>query len=120
MHDIWNPWHGCIKKSAGCQNCYMYFLDKQRGKDGTQVYKVKNNFDYPLQKDINGNYKIKSGEQIRVCMTSDFFLPEADKWRQEAWNIMHERSDVVFFLLTKYFLMSLVKISKWPMSGFLF
>lgn len=101
MHDIWNPWHGCIKKSAGCQNCYMYFLDKQRGKDGARVYKVKNNFDYPLQKDLNGNYKIKSGEQIRVCMTSDFFLPEADKWRQEAWNIMHERSDVVFFLLTK-------------------
>ena len=101
MHDIWNPWHGCIKKSTGCQNCYMYYLDKQRGKDGSAVYKVKNNFDYPLQKDQNGNYKIKSGEQIRVCMTSDFFLPEADKWRPDAWRIMHERSDVVFFLLTK-------------------
>lgn len=101
MHDIWNPWHGCIKKSAGCQNCYMYYLDKQRGKDGSAVYKVKNNFDYPLQKDQNGNYKIKSGEQIRVCMTSDFFLPEADKWRPEAWKIMQERPDVVFFLLTK-------------------
>lgn len=73
MHDIWNPWHGCSKKSAGCQNCYMYFLDKQRDKDGAHIYKVKNNFDYPLQKDQNGNYKIKSGEHIRVCMTSDFF-----------------------------------------------
>ncbi len=101
MHDIWNPWHGCSKKSAGCQNCYMYFLDKQRGKDGAHIYKVKNNFDYPLQKDQNGNYKIKSGEHIRVCMTSDFFLPEADKWRAEAWKIMSERPDVVFFLLTK-------------------
>lgn len=101
MHDIWNPWHGCTKKSTGCQNCYMYYLDKQRGKDGSAVYKVKNNFDYPLQKDPNGNYKIKSGEQIRVCMTSDFFLPEADKWRPEAWKIMQERPDVVFFLLTK-------------------
>lgn len=29
MHDIWNPWHGCIKKSEGCRNCYMYFLDRQ-------------------------------------------------------------------------------------------
>ncbi len=101
MHDIWNPWHGCIKKSTGCQNCYMYYLDKQRGKDGSAVYKVKNNFDYPLQKDQHGNYKIKSGEQIRVCMTSDFFLPEADKWRADAWKIMRERPDVVFFLLTK-------------------
>lgn len=101
MHDIWNPWHGCVKKSTGCKNCYMYFLDRQRGKNGAHIYKVQNNFDYPLQKDINGNYKIKSGEQIRVCMTSDFFLQEADKWRPDAWNIMRERSDVVFFLLTK-------------------
>ena len=101
MHDIWNPWHGCVKKSAGCKNIYMYFLDRQRGKDGGHIYKVQNNFDYPLQKDINGNYKVKSGEQIRVCMTSDFFLEEADKWRDDAWKIMRIRSDVVFFLLTK-------------------
>lgn len=41
MHDIWNPWHGCIKKSEGCQNCYMYFLDRQRGGRGEHIYKVK-------------------------------------------------------------------------------
>ena len=23
MHDIWNPWHGCVKCSEGCQNCYF-------------------------------------------------------------------------------------------------
>lgn len=101
MHDIWNPWHGCVKKSEGCQNCYMYFLDRQRNQDGRRIYKVKNNFDYPLQKDKTGRYKIKSGEQIRVCMTSDFFLEEADEWRPEAWKIMKKRPDVVFFLLTK-------------------
>ncbi len=101
MHDIWNPWHGCVKKSEGCQHCYMYFLDKQRGKDGSHIYKVKNNFEYPLSKDKNGFYKIKSGEQIRVCMTSDFFLEEADKWRQDAWKIIKRRSDVVFQLITK-------------------
>ena len=28
MHDIWNPWHGCVKYSEGCMNCYMYVLDK--------------------------------------------------------------------------------------------
>ena len=52
-------------------------------------------------KDKNGRYKIKSGEHIRVCMTSDFFLEEADKWREDAWKIMHKRSDVVFILITK-------------------
>lgn len=101
MHDIWNPWHGCIKKSEGCQHCYMYFLDKQRGGDGRRIYKVKNNFDYPLSKDKNGRYKIKSGEIIRVCMTSDFFLEEADEWRKDAWKIIKKRSDVAFMLITK-------------------
>ena len=101
MRDIWNPWHGCTKKSEGCRNCYMYFLDAQRGKSGAEVFRVKNNFDYPLHKDKNGFYKIKSGEFIRVCMTSDFFLEEADEWRSAAWDIIKIRSDVVFILVTK-------------------
>ena len=100
MHDIWNPWHGCVKCSEGCQNCYMYFLDRVREKIGSDIYKTKSGFDYPLQKDRYGNYKVQSGELIRVCMTSDFFLEEADKWREEAWDIIKQRSDVKFYLLT--------------------
>ncbi len=101
MHDIWNPWHGCKKCSEGCENCYMYFLDAQRGKNGGEIYRTKAGFRYPLSKDKNGRYKIQSGEQLRVCMTSDFFLEEADEWRDEAWSIIRQRPDVVFFLLTK-------------------
>ncbi len=100
MHDIWNPWHGCRKVSEGCQNCYMFFLDAQRDQDGSNIYKT-NNFDYPLQKDRHGAYKVKSGERLRVCLTSDFFLEEADPWRDDAWRIIAQRPDVVFFLLTK-------------------
>lgn len=100
MHDIWNPWHGCKKISEGCRNCYMYFLDRQRDKNGGDIYRTQS-FNYPLQKTRSGSYKVKSGERIRVCMTSDFFLPEADKWRPEAWDIIRERPDVIFFLLTK-------------------
>lgn len=101
MHSIWNPWHGCIKKSEGCQNCYMYFLDSKRDKDGSKIFKVKNNFYYPLLKNKDGSFKIKSGEMINVCLTSDFFLEKADEWREEVWNIMKKRCDVAFFLLTK-------------------
>ena len=101
MHDIWNPWHGCKKCSEGCEHCYMYFLDKMRDQDGSRIYKTKTGFNYPLQKDKNGSYKIKSGEMIRVCMTSDFFLAEADEWRPEAWDMMRRRPDVIFYLLTK-------------------
>ena len=101
MHDIWNPWHGCVKCSEGCQHCYMYFLDKMRDKNGRDIYKTKAGFTYPLQKFRDGSCKVKSGELIRVCMTSDFFLEEADDWRAEAWEIIRKRPDVKFFLLTK-------------------
>lgn len=101
MHDIWNPWHGCKKCSEGCDNCYMYYLDKARGQRGEDIYKTKNGFNYPLQRNKDGGYKVKSGEMLRVCMTSDFFLKEADPWRDKAWDIISRRSDVKFFLLTK-------------------
>ena len=101
MHSNWNPWHGCIKCSEGCQNCYVYFLDQMRGKSGADIYRTKTGFRYPLSKDRAGKYKIQSGEMISVCMTSDFFLEEADPWRSEAWDIMKKRSDVIFLLLTK-------------------
>lgn len=101
MHDIWNPWHGCIKCSEGCQHCYMYFLDRVRERNGAEIYRTKTGFHYPIQKNRDDSYKVRSGELIRVCMTSDFFLEEADGWREEAWEIMHQRPDVKFFLLTK-------------------
>ena len=101
MHDIWNPWHGCKKCSEGCENCYMYYLDAQRNRDGSTVYRTKAGFRYPLSKTHDGKYRVRSGEMLRVCMTSDFFLEEADAWRSEAWEIIHQRPDVKFFLLTK-------------------
>ena len=101
MHDIWNPWHGCVKCSEGCENCYMYYLDKMRDRDGSVIYRTKTGFYYPLHRDRSGAYTVRSGEMIRVSMTSDFFLAEADLWRPDAWDIIRERPDVKFYLLTK-------------------
>ncbi len=98
---IWNPWHGCHKCSEGCQNCYAYFLDKRYGRDTNEVVKNKSNFNLPVKKDRDGNYKLRSGDFVRVCMTSDFFLEEADAWRDEAWDLIRRRPDVTFSLLTK-------------------
>lgn len=106
MHDIWNPWHGCHKCSPGCVNCYMYALDAMRGvQESSDVVRLTKSLRYPVQKwrtgEHKGQYKIQSGERIRVNMTSDTFLPEADAWRPEMWDIIRERSDVIFWLLTK-------------------
>lgn len=100
MHDIWNPWHGCTRVSEGCQNCYMYYLDEKRDMDGSVIFRT-GSFQYPLEKKRDGSYKIQSGEMVRVSMTSDFFLEEADQWRPAAWDMMKRRSDVIFYLLTK-------------------
>ncbi len=97
----WNPWHGCHKCSEGCQNCYAYFLDKRYGRDTNIVGRNATTFDDPIKRDRNGRYKLESGSFVRVCMTSDFFLEEADEWRDEAWRMIRLRPDVTFSLLTK-------------------
>ena len=56
MYDIWNPRHGCVKCSEGCENCYMYFPDRTRDKDGTEIY-LTSNTEYPLSKDRNGKIR---------------------------------------------------------------
>lgn len=98
---LWNPWHGCHKCSPGCLNCYVYYLDEKRGINSNIVTKSKTNFNLPIKKDRKGNYKIPSMSELPVCFTSDFFLPEADTWREEVWKIIKERLDITFLICTK-------------------
>ena len=67
----------------------------------SSIIRPTGNMYYPLSKSRNGGFKITSGEMLRICMTSDFFIEEADEWREEAWNVIYERPDVKFFILTK-------------------
>ena len=97
---MWSPWHGCRKISEGCDNCYMYYLDKIRDRDGSVIYKTQS-FYLPIQKNRQGAYLVPPGSTLSTCMSSDFFLEEADEWRREAWQMMRERSDVRFFIITK-------------------
>ena len=96
----WNPWHGCKKYSEGCENCYVYRLDKKHGKDSTKVYKTTQ-FKAPIAKKRNGNYKITPGEIVYTCFTSDFFVDDADDWRQDAWDMIRQRPDLNFLIITK-------------------
>ncbi len=97
---IWNPWHGCHKVSEGCEHCYMYFLDGKRGIDTSLVTRTAN-YDLPLRRDRHGNYKLKPGMQLYVGLSTDFFVEEADQWRDEVWRIIRHRSDIAFRILTK-------------------
>lgn len=97
---IWNPWHGCRKISEGCENCYMYFLDNKRGID-TSLISRTSGFDLPLRRDRYGNPKLKSGLQLYVGLSTDFFIEEADKWRDDVWRMIRQRPDIAFRILTK-------------------
>lgn len=98
---IWNPWHGCHKCSPGCLNCFVFYLDKKRDIDSNIVKKSKTNFNLPLKKDRQGNFKIEQNSEVATCFTSDFFIEEADTWRKDAWEIIKERQDVYFVIPTK-------------------
>ena len=100
MDISWNLWHGCHKKSEGCKNCYVYRRDKSIGKDSNIVYKTRS-FNLPISKNKKGEYKYKTGTTFATCFSSDFFIEEADGWRKEALDIIKERSDCDFFLITK-------------------
>ena len=97
---MYNPWHGCHKKSEGCQNCYMFSFDKQRGID-SNVFHLNNGFDLLVRKKRDGSYKLESGSHVMVCLTSDFFLEEADLYRDKVWQMILQRQDVKFEVITK-------------------
>ncbi len=50
-----------------------------------------------------------NGEVVYTCMTSDFFLEEADDWRAEAWEMIRKRPDLHFAIITK-------RIARFPVS----
>lgn len=97
----WNPWHGCHKCSPGCANCFVYQMDKRYGRNSSVVQKVKTNFNLPIQRDEDGDYKYPSGTHFKLCFTSDFFIEEADAWREECWDMIRRRKDCTFILTTK-------------------
>lgn len=90
----WNPFQGCIKVSPGCKNCYMYRDKKRYGQDPMKVVRSKPaTFNAPL--------KWKEPRMIFTCSWSDFFIAEADEWRDDAWDIIRRTPQHTYQILTK-------------------
>lgn len=96
----WKPWHGCHKCSPGCLNCYVYRGDARYGRDASSVYRTKE-FDLPARGRRDGSPALAPGETVFTCLTSDFFVPDADEWRVRAWRMIRARPDLMFFIITK-------------------
>lgn len=90
----WNPWEGCHKVSAGCRLCYMFAKKMVKGEDPTVVMRSDANFQAPLSWD--------RPKKVFVCSLSDWFLPDADPWRPEAWEIIRQTPQHIYMIVTKY------------------
>lgn len=89
----YNPWYGCIKVSEGCKFCYMYRDMAKYGKDPKTVTKSKTKFYEPL--------KWKEPQLVFTCSWSDWFIEEADEWRNEAWEVIKMTPHHTYQILTK-------------------
>ena len=99
MSGLWNPWRGCKKYSSGCKYCYIHKGDYKRNIDTNKIIQTKD-FYKPIEKNKNGEYKMKPG-LVYTCFTTDFLIEEADIWRNECFKMMKERKDLKFLFLTK-------------------
>lgn len=98
-HATWNPWMGCHKVSAGCKNCYMFRDMPKYGRDPNTVVRTKTTFDAPLKWAKSG--KLAERSRIFTCSWSDWFIAEADEWRNEAWAIVRDTPQFDYLVLTK-------------------
>jgi len=96
----WSPWRGCHRISEGCKFCYIHKSDSKYGRDTNKISRLKQ-LDAPIAKDKSGEYKMKSGQLVYTCFSTDFLIEEADIWRQECWDIIKARPDLNFMFLTK-------------------
>lgn len=89
----WNPWHGCTRVSPGCAHCYMYRDKKRYGQEPSLVTLSKSTFDAPM--------RWKAPRTIFTCSWSDFFIEQADKWRNDAWSVIRSTPQHTYQILTK-------------------
>jgi len=95
-----NFWTGCHKFTEGCRNCYMFHAQRRRTVNPEEIRRVVTQWDEPLKVQ---KAAAKAGEYKTVfaCSYSDFFMEEADQWREEAWAIIRATPNLIWQLTSK-------------------
>ncbi|KKQ95353.1 MAG: putative bacteriophage protein Gp37/Gp68 [Candidatus Woesebacteria bacterium GW2011_GWA1_39_11b] len=89
-----NFWTGCKKVSDGCRDCYMFRDKKRWGQDPNKITLSSDATFYAA-------LKWKDPKRIFTCSWSDFFLEEADAWRNVAWQVIKNTPQHTWQILTK-------------------
>lgn len=89
-----NFWSGCHKVSEGCKYCYMHRILEGKDINSNIVIRAdKSYFNRPLS--------WKEPRKIFTCSMSDFFIEEADGWRNDAWEVIRQTPQHSWLILTK-------------------
>lgn len=78
----WHPWKGCKKISPACKNC---FIKNFQTVEPCYAQPPVCNF----------------GDVVIVCLHSDFFIDEADAFRDDAWKEIKNHPEQIFLIITK-------------------
>lgn len=89
-----NFWTGCKKVSPGCKFCYMYRDKDMYGQDPKSVIRTSDTTFYRALKWLEPR-------KIFTCSWSDFFIEEADQWRDDAWEVIKKTPQHKWQILTK-------------------
>ena len=96
----WNPWYCCREVSTGCSRCYARWGWAHRvGRPwGKAIRAAPSTFELPLRLKPRTDGKPAF---VFTCSLSDFFIEDADPWRDEAWAIMRRTPRLTYQVLTK-------------------
>jgi protein gp37 len=97
-----NFWIGCTRRSEGCLNCYA-FREWEKYKwtpDFWTVTRAKTTWKNPARWQgaaaSKGEVRMVFGDSL-----GDFFHPDADQWRAEAWAIVRDTPNLIWRFTTK-------------------
>jgi protein gp37 len=97
--DVWNPWEGCIECSEGCKFCTAKASLEGHHRSFTP-HRCTSTWDRPAKWQATA---VQANEHriYGVCFTSDFFLPQMDSLRNDAWIIIKRCPNIFWLIETK-------------------
>ena len=99
-HHTINFWSGCTSVSPECTGCRAQEVMQKQGEE----FDVLRLSEGPwLEAELlNESAKARNThELVFTCATSDFFHEQADRWRDEAWDVICRCQNLIWLILTK-------------------
>jgi protein gp37 len=97
-----NFWVGCRKVSAGCTHCYAEKLVQDRmRRPFTEVRRTRPELWNQAYAWSRKEGALGTKRPVFTCSLSDFFIEDADPWRDDAWKVVHDTPNLIWQILTK-------------------